>query len=85
MQVRFPCPERTNRITSNEGMQSQKALTDFDSKWHTLFANVYVPCSSLASTPYIDVSNLSEESSVASHYNSYFTGKIVRYPFPLVV
>ena len=34
-----------------------QALTDFVSKWRTLFANVYVPCWSLASTSYIDVSN----------------------------
>ena len=28
-----------NGITSNEGMQSQQVLTDFVSKWRTLFAN----------------------------------------------
>ena len=81
----FLVPECTNRITSNEGMQPQQALTDFVSKWCTLFANVYVPCSSLASTSYIDVSNLSEESSVLSDYNSYFTCKTVGYPFSLVM
>ena len=81
----FLVPERTNRITSNEGMQSQQALTDFVSKSRTLFANVYVPCLSLTSTSYIDVSNLSEESSVSSDYNSYFTCKTVGYSFPLVM
>ena len=70
----FLTPERTNRITSHEGMRPQQALTDFFSKWHTLFANVNVPCSSLASKSCIDVSNLSEESSVSSDYNSYLMG-----------
>ena len=84
IQVRFHRP-RTHRITSNEVMQFQQALTDFVSKWHTLFTNVYVPCSSLASTSYIDVSNLCKESSVSPDYNSYFICKIVEYPFPLVM
>ena len=78
-------PERTNRITSNEDKQSQKALTDFASKWRTLFANAHVPCSSLASTSFIDVFNLPEESPVTSDYNNYFTCKLVGYPFPLVI
>ena len=66
-------------------MQSQQALTNFVSKWCTLYFNVYVPCSSLASTFYKDVSNLSEGSSVSSDYNNFFTCKLVRYPFPLVM
>ena len=32
--------------TCNEGIHFQQALTDFVSKWRTLFVNVYVPCSS---------------------------------------
>ena len=45
MHVRFPRPR-----TQKSHPHSQQALTDFVSKWRTLFANVYVPCSSLAST-----------------------------------
>ena len=42
-------PERTNSITSSEGMQSQQTLTDIFSKWCAQFADIYVPCVSLAS------------------------------------